>query len=138
MSPPIALSNLLTYLHRVAFLPEAAGRILEAGGPERVSYEDMMRCLADVAGKRRPLIYPVPVLSPTLSSYWLGLVTAVPANVSRALIGGLKHDFSADDADLPVLHARPLLLPRELQRADAVGMAELGGLRGRGARRRGG
>jgi uncharacterized protein YbjT (DUF2867 family) len=112
-SPPIALDNLLEYLVRIAFVPEAAGRAYDTGGPEILSYEDMMRCLADVAGKRRPLIVPVPVLSPRLSSYWLGLVTAVPASVARALIGGLKHDFAADDAELRRLVPQRLLTFRE-------------------------
>jgi uncharacterized protein YbjT (DUF2867 family) len=112
-SPPIALENLLEYLVRIAFVPEAAGRTYDACGPEVLSYEDMMRCLADVAGKRRPLIVPVPVLSPRLSAYWLGLVTAVPASVARALIGGLKHDFAADDAELRLLVPQRLLGFRE-------------------------
>jgi uncharacterized protein YbjT (DUF2867 family) len=112
-SPPIALDNLLEYLVRVAFVPAAAGRTYDVGGPEALSYEDMMRCLADVAGRRQPLIVPVPVLSPRLSSYWLGLVTAVPAPVARALIGGLKHDFAADDADLRRLVPQRLLTFRE-------------------------
>jgi len=113
LSPPIALENLLTYLVGVAFQPEAAGRIYDAAGPEQVSYEDMMRCLADVAGRRRPLIYPVPVLSPGLSSYWLGLVTAVPSSIARALIGGLSHDFGADDTALRALVPQRLLTLRE-------------------------
>jgi uncharacterized protein YbjT (DUF2867 family) len=112
-SPPIALDNLLEYLVRIAFVTEAAGRTYDAGGPEVLSYEDMMRQLADAAGKRRPLIVPVPVLSPRLSSYWLGLVTAVPASVARALIGGLKHDFAADDAELRRLVPQRLLTFRE-------------------------
>lgn len=112
-SPPIALDNLLEYLVRIAFVPEAAGRTYDAGGPEVLSYEDMMRCLADVAHRRRPLIVPVPVLSPRLSSYWLGLVTAVPAAVARALIGGLRHDFAADDAALRLLVPQRLLSFRE-------------------------
>ncbi len=112
-SPPIALDNLLEYLLRVANLDEAAGRVFDAGGPELVSYETMMRTLADVAQKRQPLIIPVPVLTPRISSYWLGLVTAVPTPVARALIGGLKHDFQADDAELRTLVPQPLLNVRE-------------------------
>ena len=99
-SPPIALSNLLVYLERIALLPEAAGQTYDAGGPQLCTYEDMMRQLALSAGKQPPRIIPVPVLSPGLSSYWLGLVTAVPANIARALIGGLRHDFDANDAAL--------------------------------------
>jgi uncharacterized protein YbjT (DUF2867 family) len=108
-SPPIALENLLTYLREVPRLEQTAGAILDAGGPEIVSYEDMMRLVADVAGKRPPRIIPVPVLTPRLSSYWLGLTTAVPADIARALIGGLRHDFSADDAELRHLVPQQLL-----------------------------
>jgi len=112
-SPPIALDNLLEYLVRVPFLAAAAGKVFDAGGPEIVTYETIMRQLADAAGKRRPLILPVPVLTPRLSSYWLALVTAVPSNVARALIGGLKHDFTADDAELRHLVPQRLLTVRE-------------------------
>jgi len=112
-SPPIALDNLLEYLVRIAVVPEAAGMTYDAGGPELLSYEDMMRVIANVAGRRRPLVLPVPVLSPRLSSYWLALVTAVPAPVARALIGGLKHDFAASDAELRRLVPLRLLTFRE-------------------------
>jgi len=112
-SPPIALDNLLTYLHEVARLDATAGEILDAGGPETVSYEQMMRLLAEVAGKRSPLIIPVPVLTPKLSSYWLGLTTAVPADIARALIGGLRNDFVADDARLRALVPQQLLGVRD-------------------------
>lgn len=112
-SPPIGLDDLLEYLVRLPFIDAAANAVFDAGGPEVVSYEDMMRCVADVAGKRPPWIIPVPVLSPRLSSYWLGLVTAVPTPVARALIGGLKHDFTADDAALRALVPRDLLDVRQ-------------------------
>jgi uncharacterized protein YbjT (DUF2867 family) len=109
LSPPIALRNLLYYLQEVAVAPEAAGQIYDAGGPERCSYETMMRHLAAVAGKRAPLILPVPVLTPELSAYWLALTTAVPANIARALIGGLRNDFKANDSDLRALVPQRLL-----------------------------
>jgi len=111
-SSPIALANLLEYLVRIVDLPDSAGRIFDAGGPEYLSYEEMMRMFGAVIG-RRPRILPVPVLSPRLSSYWLGLVTAVPANVARALIGGLKHDIPADDGELRSLIPQKLLTFRE-------------------------
>lgn len=112
-SPPIALSNLLVYLEQVARLPAAAGWIYDAGGPELCSYEDMMREMALALGKRPPLILPVPVLSPGLSSYWLGLVTSVPASIARALIGGLRHDFEARDEPLRALVTQQLLSMQE-------------------------
>ncbi len=108
-SPPIALDNLLEYLVRLPEIEQAAGKVYDAAGPETLTYEDMMRVLADVAGKRRPLIVPVSVLSPKLSSYWLKYVTSVPTNIAQALIGGLKHDFTADSAPLRQLVPQPLL-----------------------------
>ena len=111
-SSPIALPNLLEYLLRVPEIPEAAGGIYDAAGPDYLSYEDLMREFGEVIG-RRPWILRVPVLTPRLSSYWLGLVTAVPANIARALIGGLKHDIPADDAALRRLVPQRLLTFRE-------------------------
>jgi uncharacterized protein YbjT (DUF2867 family)/uncharacterized protein YndB with AHSA1/START domain len=95
-SSPVALANLIEYLIGAAAHPDAAGGIYDVGGPDLVSYEDMMRIFGAVVG-RNPRIIPVPVLTPTLSSYWLGLITAVPVNIARALIGGLKHDIPAHD-----------------------------------------
>lgn len=108
VSTPIALPDLLAYLLAVAELPAAAGRILDAGGPEAVSYEQVMRCYGALVG-RRPRILAVPVLTPRLSSYWLRLVTSVPANVARALVEGLEHDFVADDAEIRALVPRRLM-----------------------------
>jgi len=115
-SSPIALSNLLEYLVRVARLEEAEGQIYDAGGPDYMSYEQMMLAFGEIVGKR-PHIIRVPVLTPTLSSYWLGLVTAVPASIARALIGGLKHDIPAQDAAIRQLVPQRLLDFRESVRA---------------------
>ncbi|EIC22744.1 DUF2867 domain-containing protein [Thiorhodovibrio frisius] len=112
-SPPIALDNLLTYLVELARLPETGGGIYDTAGPETLTYQHMMRILAEAGGRRPPLIIPVPVLSPKLSSYWLRLITSVPINVARALIEGLKHDFTADDAELRRLVPQRLLGFRE-------------------------
>ena len=111
-SSPVALCNLIAYLLRVPSLPEAAGKVYDAAGPEYLSYEQLMRQFADVVGKR-PRIVPVPVLSPRLSSYWLALITSVPSNIARALIAGLKQDVPADDAALRALVPQRLLTFRE-------------------------
>ena len=111
-SSPIALDNLLECLVRVAWLDEAAGKVLDAAGPDYISYEEVMRQYGAAVGKR-PLIIRVPVLTPTLSARWLSLITAVPANIARALIGGLKHDLPADDAELRRLVPQKLLSFRE-------------------------
>jgi uncharacterized protein YbjT (DUF2867 family) len=108
VSTPVALPDLLAYLVAVAELPAAAGQILDAGGPEAVSYEQIMRCYGGLVG-RRPRILAVPVLTPRLSSYWLRFVTSVPTNVARALVEGLEHDFVANDAQLRALVPRRLM-----------------------------
>ena len=108
-SPPIALDNLLHYLVEAPGVPEMAGGIYDAAGPETLTYEAMMRAICRILGRREPWILPVPVLTPELSAYWLKFVTAVPANIARALIGGLKHDFAANDAEIRAMIPQRLL-----------------------------
>ncbi|MCX2982902.1 SDR family oxidoreductase [Halieaceae bacterium IMCC14734] len=112
LSPPIALPDLLAYLAGVADLPAAAGQIYDAAGPDVLTYADIMRRLAKILG-RKIWILPVPVLTPKLSSHWLGLVTTVPTNIARALVDGLKHDVLADDTALRALVPIPLLALEE-------------------------
>lgn len=112
-SPPIALGNLLTYLIEIAAVEAAEDRVFDVGGPEYLTYETMMRTLAEVSGRRAPPIIPVPVLTPGLSALWLALVTAVPTNIARALIEGLKLDFVADDEAIKALVPQHLLNFRE-------------------------
>jgi uncharacterized protein YbjT (DUF2867 family) len=96
---PIALDDLLGYLVRLPEVEETAGRTLDVGGPETLSYEQMLRGFAEVVGRRLRVVR-VPVLSPRLSSYWLDVVTAVPASIARPLVDGLRHDLLADDAEI--------------------------------------
>ncbi len=107
-STPVALSNLLHYLAEIAQHDVAAGEIYDVGGPEVLSYAEIMRSYGEIVG-RQPMIIPVPVLSPRLSSYWLRLVTAVPTNVARALIDGLSQDVVAQDDRLQQLIPQQLL-----------------------------
>jgi len=86
---PIALSDVLFYLVHCLDVPVTAGRTLDIGGPDILSYREMMMRLATVLGRRRRII-GVPVLSPRLSSYWVNLVTPVSASIARPLIDGLK------------------------------------------------
>ncbi len=97
-SQPIALDDLLEILVRLPELEETAGKTYDAVGPQTLTYEELLRQFARVG--RRPLrIVPVPVLSPRLSSWWLDLVTSVPARVARPLIDGLKHDLVSERPD---------------------------------------
>jgi uncharacterized protein YbjT (DUF2867 family) len=86
---PIAIDDVLAYLRAALELPEGREGVFEIGGPEVVSYGDMMREYARLRGLRRLLI-PVPVLTPRLSGLWLGLVTPAQARVGRALVEGLR------------------------------------------------
>lgn len=104
---PIAVDDLLAYLVAALDVPLAASRVFEIGGAERVSYGDLMREYARQRGLRRAMIR-VPVLTPRLSSLWLGLVTPIYARVGRKLIESIKHpSVVLDAAALEVFPVRP-------------------------------
>lgn len=86
---PIAIADVLGYLVGCLSVSETAGRVLEIGGPEVMTYQQMMQRFARLRGLHR-FIVRVPVLTPRLSSYWVDIVTSVPAAVARPLIEGLK------------------------------------------------
>jgi uncharacterized protein YbjT (DUF2867 family) len=94
---PVALADVVRYLAGVAGRPEALGQGYDVGGPEVMTYGDMIRRIAAIRG-RRPRILAVPVLSPRLSSYWLHLVTPADARVARPLVEGLRNPTVARDA----------------------------------------
>jgi len=87
---PIAIDDVLTYLRAALDLPAGRDGVFEIGGPEVVSYGDMMREYARLRGLRR-LLLPVPALTPRLSGLWLALVTPAQARVGRALVEGLRN-----------------------------------------------
>jgi uncharacterized protein YbjT (DUF2867 family) len=86
---PIALQDTLGYLAGVCGMEQAFGRSFDIGGPEVMTYREMIERVAKLRGKH-PLIVEVPFLTPRLSSYWLHLVTPVKARVARPLIEGLR------------------------------------------------
>jgi uncharacterized protein YbjT (DUF2867 family) len=87
---PIGIGDVLDYLAGALDHPEVVG-IVEIGAPDVLSYGDMMRTYARLRGLRR-LMIPVPVLTPRLSSYWVNLVSPVPAGIARPLIEGLRNE----------------------------------------------
>lgn len=87
---PIGISDALDYLVGALDHPDVTG-VVEIGGPDILSYGDMMRTYARLRGLRR-LMIPVPVLTPRLSSYWVSLVSPVPAGIARPLIEGLRNE----------------------------------------------
>jgi hypothetical protein len=94
---PIAIRDVLRYLTAVVESPDAIGGVLEIGGPDVVTYADMMATYAEVAGLPRRRLVPVPVLSPQLSSMWVGLVTPVPAQIARPLVDSLVNRVVVTD-----------------------------------------
>ena len=116
---PIAIDDLLEYLMAALELPVSAYRVFEIGGADRVSYADIMRLYAKRRGQRLWMI-TVPVLTPWLSSLWLGLVTPVYARVGRKLIESIVHPtIVRDDAALRVFAVRPIGVAEAIDRAQS-------------------
>jgi len=97
---PIAIRDVLRYLVAWAAIPDEVDRSFDIGGPDVLTYADMMRGYAEVAGLPKRLIVQVPVLTPGLSSHWIGLVTPVPANIARPLVESLRVPAVCDEHDI--------------------------------------
>jgi len=96
MTHPIAIRDVLWYLTNVAKLNKPVNGVFDIGGPEILSYADMMQKFAACSGLRRRWIIKVPVLTPKLSSLWIGFVTPVPTALARPLVGSLINETVAD------------------------------------------
>ncbi|MBD9736020.1 SDR family NAD(P)-dependent oxidoreductase, partial [Streptomyces sp. H28] len=118
---PIGVRDVLRYLVGSAAMPADVDRAFDIGGPDVLTYQDMMRRYAAATGLRRRLIVPVPVLSPRLSSYWVGLVTPVPASIARPLTESLRHEVVCHEHDIaryvPDAPGRPLPFDEALELA---------------------
>ncbi len=104
---PIAIRDVLWYLRNVAKLEKPVAGIFDIGGPEVLSYAQMMQKFAKISGLRKRWIIKVPVLTPGLSSLWIGLVTPVPTALARPLVGSLISEVVADPAK-SINHLIPL------------------------------
>lgn len=117
LAQPIGIDDVLAYLASARDLPDGESRTFEIGGADRASYGDVMREYARQRGLKRIMI-SVPLLTPRLSSLWLGLVTPVYARVGRELIGGLKNQsVVTDPSALSVFPIRPIGLREAIGRA---------------------
>lgn len=94
---PIAVRDVLYYLTRAAELPPDVRGAFDIGGPEVLTYEQMMRGYAEVAELPRRVIIPVPVLTPWLSAQWVDLVTPVPKSIAVPLMESLVNDVVCRD-----------------------------------------
>jgi uncharacterized protein YbjT (DUF2867 family) len=97
---PVAVRDVLRALVASAGMPPDVNRAFDVGGPEVLTYRQMMVRYAAIAGLPRRVILPVPVLTPGLSSHWVGLVTPVPASIARPLTESLRHEVVCHENDI--------------------------------------
>ncbi|MCR4289464.1 MAG: NAD(P)H-binding protein [Candidatus Scalindua sp.] len=89
---PIAVKDVLAYLTGCLFNTDTAGEKFDIGGPEVLTYREMMQQYTEAVGIRRRIIFRAPVLSPHLAAYWVDLVTPIPSGIAHPLIEGLKNE----------------------------------------------
>lgn len=94
---PIAIRDVLTFLSAAVDDTTPGHEVCEIGGPDVLTYQEMMQAYAKVAGLPKRIIVPVPVLSPGLSSLWVGLVTPLPVGVARPLVDSLRNEVVVHD-----------------------------------------
>ena len=104
---PIAIRDVLHYLRAWATVPAEVNRAFDIGGPDVLTYLEMMQAHARQAGLPRRRILPVPVLSPSLSSHWVGFVTPVPSGIARPLVESLPNNAVTTEQDVTAFVAEP-------------------------------
>jgi uncharacterized protein YbjT (DUF2867 family) len=115
---PIGIDDVIDYLRRAPDVPESSGREVQIGGPDVLSYGEMLERMALAMGRRPRLMVPVPLITPWLSSLWIGLVTPVDTNVARPLVEGLKTATIVNDRSAAEpFHIAPATFDEALRRA---------------------
>ncbi|MEU1995089.1 SDR family oxidoreductase [Nocardia gamkensis] len=122
---PIAVRDVLYYLTEAATLPEGAGGAFDIGGPDVLTYVQMMRGYAEVAQLPRRLIVPVPVLTPWLSAQWVNLVTPVPRAIAVPLMESLINDVVCHDHAIADLIPDPPEGPTDYRRAVTLALQKI-------------
>jgi uncharacterized protein YbjT (DUF2867 family) len=97
---PIAVRDVLYYLKNAAELPADVSRAFDIGGPDTFTYTEMSRRYAVIAGLRRRVAIPVPVLTPRLSSHWVNLITPLPRSLASSLMDSLENDVVCGEHDI--------------------------------------
>ncbi|NUS73650.1 MAG: SDR family oxidoreductase [Corynebacteriales bacterium] len=97
---PIGIRDVLRYLLGALDLPTDSNRTFDIGGPQILSYDQLIQLYARTAGLKRRIIVPTPFLSPWLSSHWVGLVTPVPNALARPLVESLRHESIVHEHDI--------------------------------------
>lgn len=104
---PIAIGDVLHYLSEAADAPVPQSRTWDVGCDDVLEYGDAMQVYADAAGLRRRLIVGVPFLTPTIASWWVGLVTPIPSGLARPLVESLECDAIMHEHDIDDVIPRP-------------------------------
>lgn len=104
---PVGVDDVLHWLVAAAGLPTEVSRTFDVGGPDVLTYREMMQGFAAVTGQHRRLILTLPVMTPWLASHWVGLVTPVDAAVAKPLVGSLVHEVVCGEDDLEALVGAP-------------------------------
>jgi hypothetical protein len=123
-SQPIGITNVLGYLIDCLRVPETAGRVLDIGGPDVMSYRRIMEVTAELRSLPRRLVIPVPVLTPRLSSLWIHLVTPIDRRIARPLAEGLRNRVVCRNDDAARLMPQKLLSVREAIAAALINLDE--------------
>jgi uncharacterized protein YbjT (DUF2867 family) len=117
---PIGIDDTVAYLTEAPTIAKSVGREIQIGGPDVLAYGEMLGEMAEVLGARRRPMLPVPLLSPTLSSLWIGLVTPVDSGVARPLIEGLSTTtVVTDGSGAKLFDVDPVPFAEALRRARA-------------------
>jgi uncharacterized protein YbjT (DUF2867 family) len=125
---PIAVRDILHYLVAAADLPPELNRTFDVGGPDVLTYKEMIERFARLDGLWPRIIVTVPVLTPWLAGHWVGVVTPVPASIAKPLVGSLVHEVICKEDDLAELVPPP---PGGLLGFDEAVQDALGGERSR-------
>lgn len=108
-SQPIAIKNVLNYLIGCLDNPETEGNTYDIGGPEILSYHKLIQIYSEEAKLNKRIIFPVPVLTPKLSSYWIHLVTPINASIAQPLAEGLSCEVICKDEKIKELLPQKLI-----------------------------
>lgn len=105
---PIALENLLYYLTELLKFSPKTHQIFDIAGPELLTYKQQMQIIGKLAGKKVRIL-PLSILTPKMAAHWFKVITSVPTNIAKALVGGLSYDLTANGADIQALIPQQLI-----------------------------
>lgn len=118
---PIGAADVISFLSEAPQVGESRGSEIQIGGPDVLAYKDMLDRMAEALGRRPRPKLPVPVLSPTLSAHWIGLVTPVDAGVAKPLVESLATKTVVSDPDgMKLFDVDPMGIDEALRRAIAA------------------